>query len=176
MTINVCDTIAMARTESKLLSELKQTKPFRHAGEEAILAIRRTADAVVRAFSRLVEPYGITEHQYNVLRILRGSYPKGLPTLEVGERMLEQQPNVTRLVDRLEKKGLARRERCTHDRRIVRCWITEEGLSLLADMDDVVDAKDDQIAGSLSAGEHEQLIDLLERVRHAAREESEPVE
>lgn len=166
----------MTRSESKLQRELKQNKPFRHAGEEAIMAIRRTADTVVRALSRVVEPFGITEHQYNVLRILRGSYPKGLPTLEVGDRMLEQQPNVTRLVDRLEKKGLARRERCTHDRRIVRCWITDEGLALLADMDEPIAAKDDQLARCLTVGEHEQLIDFLERVRDAAREEPQPME
>ena len=72
----------------------------------------RTADLVRRVLDAVVEPHGITLQQYNVLRILRGAGAEGLPTLEIGERMIEQAPGVTRLLDRLEAKGLVRRQRC----------------------------------------------------------------
>lgn len=155
----------MTSKKSRLQAELKQNKPFRHPGEEALLAIRRTADTLAREMSRTIEPFGVTEQQYNVLRILRGSHPDGLPSLEIGDRMIERQPNVTRLLDRLERKGLVRRRRSTEDRRVVRCWISDAGLELLSEMDAPIRATDDRLAGNLDAGEHARLIELLERIR-----------
>lgn len=155
----------MTSKKSKLQAELKQNKPFRDSGQEALLAIRRTADTLQREMARTIEPFGVTEQQYNVLRILRGSHPDGLPSLEIGDRMIERQPNVTRLLDRLDRKGLVRRKRSTQDRRVVRCWISDRGLDLLSEMDDPIDATDLRLAGNLSAEEHDQLIELLARVR-----------
>src|SRR6185295_1524706 len=109
---------------SALQREIRQTRPFRSRSQEAMLALLRTADQVHRSFARVVEPHGITLQQYNVLRILRGAGDAGLPTLEIGARMIERSPGVTRLIDRLEAKGWVRRERCPHDRRQVLCWIT----------------------------------------------------
>ncbi|HSN86827.1 MAG TPA: MarR family transcriptional regulator, partial [Thermoanaerobaculia bacterium] len=87
----------------------------------------RTTDLVRRAIARLLEPYDMTPQQYNVLRILRGAGEEGIPTLEISDRMIEQAPGITRLLDRLEAKKLVRRQRCPEDRRQVLCWLTPEG-------------------------------------------------
>lgn len=154
----------MAREQSALQREIRQTRPFRTLSEEATLGVLRTADVLRRRMSAVVEPRGITLQQYNVLRILRGAKDP-LPTLEVAERMVERTPGVTRLLDRIEAKGLVRRERCADDRRQVLCSITPAGLELLAEMDGAVDAADDGALAMLSAGEQERLIELLDRVR-----------
>ena len=103
----------------------------------------------------MIEPYGITPQQYNVLRILRGAGAEGLPTLSIGERMIEQTPGVTRLVDRLERKGLVERTPCAKDRRRVFCRMTAKGLELLKELDDPVnrwDARSVVCASSVRAG------------------------
>ena len=100
-----------------IADEIKQSRPFPSKGEEAVVALMRTSDLVRRLVSDVVEPHGITLQQYNVLRILRGSRPDSLPTLEIAARMIEQAPGITRLLDRLERKGLIRRQRCPEDRR-----------------------------------------------------------
>jgi len=152
-----------------LQREIGQTKPFRSAAQEATISILRTADVVRRRLIEVVEPYGITLQQYNVLRILRGAHPDPLPTLEIGERLIERMPGITRLLDRLEEKSLVRRERCTDDRRLVHCWITAAGLDLLGTMDDAVDRADDAGVGELAGDEIEALAALLERVRRGSR-------
>jgi MarR family transcriptional regulator, organic hydroperoxide resistance regulator len=150
-----------------LLTELKQRRPFPNRAQEAVVAIRRTADVVYRTMARCMEPYGITDQQYNVLRILRGAHPDSLPTLEIGERMIERQPGVTRLLDRLEAKRLVRRQRSSEDRRVVDCWITESGLELLRTMDVPVDEADRRLMRHLTDDDLGQLVGLLEKVRRA---------
>jgi MarR family transcriptional regulator, organic hydroperoxide resistance regulator len=159
----------MNERRDALRREIKQTRPFRTRAEEATVAILRTADVARRRLTSAIEPYGITVQQYNVLRILRGAQPDPLPTLEIGERLIERVPGVTRLLDRLEEKGLVRRQRCTDDRRLVHCWITEEGLDLLASTDALSAEADEAIVQALDAAEVELLIDLLERVRHGSQ-------
>jgi len=95
----------------------------------------RAADLARRHMNAVVEPHGLTLQQFNVLRILRGGGADGLPTLEVAGRMVEETPGITRLLDRLEKKELIRRQRCPKDRRQHLCWITPRGLALLQKMD-----------------------------------------
>ena len=151
--------------ESLLQKELRQTKPFQSPRQEAALSILKTADVVRRTLSRAIEPHGITLQQYNVLRILRGAGLEGLPTLEIPERMIEQAPGITRLIDRLERKRLVSRERCPEDRRQVTCRISESGLDLLAKMDVSLDHADDALFAALSTAEQRQLIKLLDRVR-----------
>ncbi|MFL6289525.1 MAG: MarR family transcriptional regulator, partial [Thermoanaerobaculia bacterium] len=106
------------------------------------MALIRTSDLVRRAVGRVLEPYDITMQQYNVLRILRGAGEQGLPTLEIAERMVEHAPGVTRLLDRLEAKGLVRRQRCPEDRRQVLCWLTAGGTALVERLDEPVDSAD----------------------------------
>ena len=86
--------------------ELKQKKPFPSKAEEAAVTLMRTADVLRRFIGTVIEPHGITSQQYNVLRILRGAGERGLPTLEIAERMIESTPGITRLIDRLETKKL----------------------------------------------------------------------
>src|SRR5438105_14523126 len=116
-------------------SPSKQKQPkmtFRTREQEAAVGLLRTTDAIRRHFSAIVAPHGITLQQYNVLRILRGAGRDGLPTLAIGERMVEKTPGVTRLIDRLIKKKLVERRPCEEDRRRVWCFITPIGLRLLA--------------------------------------------
>jgi len=150
---------------SALQREIGQTKPFRSASQEAVLGILRTADVVRRFLARVLEPYDVTPQQYNVLRILRGAGTAGLPTLTIGERMLEDSPGVTRLVDRLALKELVTRARSKEDRRQVLCRITPAGLDLLARIDGPVDAQDDTALGMLTVDEQKELIRLLDRIR-----------
>lgn len=161
-------TIDMSLSGSRILRELKQNKPFRSDMQAAAVALMRTADVVRRAGTAVIEPHGITGQQYNVLRILRGAGPEGLPTLEVAERMIEQTPGITRLVDRLEAKQLARRERSLQDRRQIYCHITQGGLDLLARLDDPILLAHHQVLETLAPGDVEQLLTLLDRIRETA--------
>lgn len=156
------------KARNALQQELKQGSPFRSPAHEATIAILRTADVVRRRLARVIEPHGITVQQYNVLRILRGANPEPLATLEIGERLIEQTPGMTRLLDRLESKGLVRRERCAEDRRLVHAWVTEPGLALLDGLDEAVDQADGDAVKSLDPVETKQLLGLLEEVRKDA--------
>lgn len=159
----------MSERATSLQSEIRQTRPFRSKGHEATLAILRTADLIRRRLTGVIEPHGVTMQQYNVLRILRGAGEEPLPTLEIADRMIEQTPGITRLLDRLEAKGLVVRERCPHDRRLVHCRITPDGLELLGRMDDAVHAADDDVVAMLTVEEMDQLTGMLDRVRERAR-------
>jgi len=155
----------MSDEASALQREIGQKRPFRSRGQEAVLGILRTADVVRRFLARVLEPYDVTPQQYNVLRILRGAGDEGLPTLTIGERMLEDSPGVTRLIDRLVAKGLVSRARSREDRRQVLCRIAPPGLDLLAQIDGLVDASDDDALGMLTPDEQKELIRMLDRIR-----------
>lgn len=129
------------------------------------MALLRTADVVRRYIARVLEPYGITPQQFNVLRILRGAGPDGTPTLTIAERMIEEAPGITRLLDRLEVKGMVRRQRCPEDRRQVLCHATPQALDLLSRIDGAMDEADDGAMGTLSDEDKAQLIRLLDAVR-----------
>ena len=135
------------------------------------VALMRTSDLIRRAVGVVIDARGITLQQYNVLRILRGAGAEGLPTLEIAERMIEQTPGITRLLDRLEGKQLVRRERCPTDRRQVTCRISEEGLALLGTLDGPVAEAERVALSGLTPQQLQQLITLLDRTRnglHAA--------
>ncbi|MEO8635237.1 MAG: MarR family transcriptional regulator [Gemmatimonadales bacterium] len=159
----------MATRPSRLQQEIKQTRPFRSVGQEAVLGLFKTADMLRRHFGQIVgtvcEADELTLQQYNVLRILRGAGADGLPTLEIATRMVEQAPGITRLLDRLEAKGLVARERCTEDRRRVTCRITRPGLALLAKLDERMNRSDEIFDTELSAAELKRLVGLLDRMR-----------
>ena len=152
-------------TAKRLQREIHQTRPFRSDGHETVIALMLTADLVRRHFSRLLEKSGITGQQYNVLRILRGAGPEGLPTLAIGERMIEQTPGVTRLLDRMEEKGLVSRQRCREDRRQMLCHATASGLNLLRDLDGPVDTAEAAVIEGLSDRQRVQLLRALEQMR-----------
>lgn len=149
----------------RLQAELRQRRPFRSKGQEAFLGLLRTGDMAKHRYVELFEQEGVTFQQYNVLRILRGAGSDGLPTLDIGDRMIERTPGVTRIVDRLEAKGLAHRDRGIEDRRQVWCRITETGLALLARLEEPVHGLDDSLFAGLSEEELDSLIRLLGNVR-----------
>lgn len=155
----------MPQKPLSLREEIRQTKPFESAAQEAILGLYRTSDMLQRRFAQLVEPHGISLQQYNVLRILRGAGADGTPTLDIAERMVEKTPGITRLLDKLENKRLVRRKRCPEDRRQVLCWITDAGLRLLADLDEPLADSGKQAMGSLAPMQIRELISILEQVR-----------
>jgi len=103
--------------------------------EHAYTALLRTADQLQARFAVWLKPRGLSPTQYNALRILRGAGADGLPCSQIGERMLTHDPDITRLVDRLAKKGWVARVRDPKDRRVVRAHITKKGLALLAELD-----------------------------------------
>jgi DNA-binding MarR family transcriptional regulator len=145
--------------------EIRQTKPFASAAEEAVVTLLGTADRVRTALSRVTGAHDITLQQYNVLRILRGAGPDGLPTLDIAARMIEHSPGITRLLDRLESRRLVRRVRCPQDRRQVLGHATARGRCLLADLDAPVAEVSRRCLAPLDPSGTAELIRLLDAVR-----------
>jgi DNA-binding MarR family transcriptional regulator len=158
----------MNQRPSSIAQEIHQTKPFHSVGHEAALTLYRTAAVLERNAATLLAGSGITPAQYNVLRILRGAGPAGLPTLTIRDRMVDLSPGVTRLIDRLAAVGLVTRDRGS-DRRQVLCRITTAGLALLKKLDPLVEAADDAVVAQLTPAEQRTLIRLLDLVRSGLR-------
>jgi DNA-binding MarR family transcriptional regulator len=152
-------------------SDIKQSKPFASKGEEAAVALMRTADMVRRSIGAVLDPHGLSVQQYNVLRILRGAGREGLPTLEIAQRAIEQAPGITRLVDTLEGKKLVSRARSADDRRCVYCRITRAGLALLARLDGPMMAAGDRAVHNVKPRQLAQLIASLDLVRESLNKE-----
>ena len=150
---------------SPLQRELGKRNPFDCPEQEACLNLLRTLDHVEGAFARLLAEHHISGPQYNVLRILRGHGGEGVPTSVILGEMVTRMPDVTRLVDRLEQAGLARRRRTPEDRRLVLVQITRAGLDLLARLDRPVVELHRRLLGHLSRPELEQLNALLVKAR-----------
>ncbi len=112
--------------------------PARSAEQEVYLRLQRTADALLRGVEETLKPASLPYTQYNALRILRGAGLKGLACREVADRMLTRDPDITRLLDRLEVRGLVTRSRERLDRRVITVRITEKGLKLLEKLDQPV--------------------------------------
>ena len=142
-------------------------KPARRVGspeESAFLELIRTADLLSRRLVPILKDEDLSSTQYNVLRILRGA-PEGLACGEVADRMITRDPDVTRLLDRMEKRGLISRCRETKDRRTVMVRITPEGLKLLARLDAPVQAAHHRQLGHLGRERLRALTDLLQACR-----------
>ena len=150
---------------SKLQQELKQNMPFRSREQEAYLSLLRTADALEAQVDAKLKEFGLTGTQYNALRIMRGAGPEGLPCSEIGERMITRDPDITRLLNRLQKRGLAARMRGKSDRRVICGRITADGLKLLREIDEPLEEFGRKILKHVPEGKLQQLIDLLELVR-----------
>lgn len=148
-----------------LRSELRQRKPFESLQQEAHLNVVRTGTALQDAFEQLLKPYGISNTQYNVLRILRGAEPDGLCRNKLRDRLLTRMPDVTRLLDRMEELELVSRERETSDRRLVTTRISKRGKRLVDDLDAVVAAEHQRSLAHLSKAQLTTLIELLTLAR-----------
>ena len=133
------------------------------------MAILRAADHLRRRYADLLAPHSVTLQQYNVLRILRGAGRGGLPTLTIGERMIEQAPGITRLLARLMRKGLVARTRDTADQRIVVCRITATGRRLLARLDEPIARADAAAVSGVPRPDRARLVALLTSLTNDAR-------
>ncbi len=116
----------------------KSSTPATSLENRIFVALLQTADTLVQEAEQLLKAAGLTGAQYNVLRILRGAEPAGLACRAIGDRMISHDPDMTRLLDRMEKRHLITRERQTDDRRVIKTRITPQALSLLKTLDQPV--------------------------------------
>ena len=164
--------------KSRLQQELRQKTPFINIKAEAFLNVLRTADELQRRLRLALKPHGLTETQYNALRILRGAiHPESacplmnsMPCSEIGERLISHDPDITRLLDRLERQSLVERTRDEKDRRIVLTRITEAGLEQLKTLDGVVETCVNQMLGHMNDADLKRMVRLLEQARNPASE------
>jgi DNA-binding MarR family transcriptional regulator len=149
----------------KLAAELHQTKPFATLEEEALLNLARTQEYLQQRQAEFFKQYQLTRTQYNVLRILRGAGNDGITCSQVSERMVAADPDITRLLDRLETRGLIARERSKEDRRVVVSRITPDGIALLKTIDKPLTALHKDLMGRLERRDLERLVEVLESIR-----------
>ena len=133
--------------------------------DQTFIAIQRTADGLAQDAEQLLKGNGLTGAQYNVLRILRGAEPAGLACSDIAERMISHDPDMTRLLDRMEKRGMITRQRQTDDRRVVRTRITSDGLGLLKRLDQPVRELHKRQFRNIAAARLKILAELLEEIR-----------
>lgn len=149
---------------SELTNKIKRTKSFENKAQEAMLNLIVAAVQVRDEIERVCKNYKLTFAHYNVLRILRGGPSGGYPRCDIIDRMLDPAPDVTRLINTLEKRGLVKRQRSQEDRRITLHWITDSGQELLAQMQDEMDAVHGRFGERFSQKELEELSGLCERL------------
>ena len=149
-------------------SEIRQTKPFDSLEEEAQIALQRTADRLHWRLSEMLKPHGLSPTQYNALRILRGAGGEGWACSEIAERRINRDPDITRLVDRLERRGLVARSREGRDRRVTTTRITPAGLELLESLDRPIEEFNQRMLGPLGEQRLRTLVQLLESAREQA--------
>jgi DNA-binding MarR family transcriptional regulator len=152
---------------ASLKTEIAQASPFSSVEEEAILNVMRTSDCLERTFQHKTREWGLTQTQYNVLRILRGARPDGLTCAAIGERMIAMEPDITRLLRRLKRLKLIRQHRDRQDRRVVMTQVSEAGLDLLRAMDPVIQRIPLELLGHFGRGELAEMIRLLESARQS---------
>ena len=147
-----------------LQSDLRKRGPFASSEQEVVLGVLRTNELFQHRFGQLFRSHGLTQPQYNILRILRGE-GSALPCLEVAERMVSVVPGITNLVDRLEKAGLIHRQRSAEDRRVIYIDLTKKGKAKLSAMDEQVLNLHHELVGHLVKKDQKALIKLLETAR-----------
>jgi DNA-binding MarR family transcriptional regulator len=150
---------------SGIREEIRQGKPFPNLGSEAMVSLQRTASDLQWRLTEFLKPYGISPTQYNALRILRGAGDDGLGCTDISERMLNRDPDVTRLLDRLVKRGLVRRGRDKRDRRIITAKITDAGLTLLKELDGPLEDLNQKITGQLGRQRLQEFLRTLDLIR-----------
>ncbi len=151
----------------KLQAELKQTRPFALIEEEAMLNVVRTAEVLQAVMADFLKDFDLSPVQYNVLRILRGAGAAGATCSQIGERLLNRDPDITRLLDRMETRGLIARERSTEDRRVVITRLSGTGLALVDRIDQPMRTLSTSKLGKFGRDGLADLITSLERMREA---------
>ncbi len=147
----------------KLKQWLKQSR-FESLDQEVALNLFVAAYFLRSKHEAVMNKYGLTMPQYNVLRILKGVYPEGHPRCDIISRMIEPAPDVTRIIDRLMKEKLVERFNSTEDKRLSMTRITEKGIKLLEKANPEVQALGNYISSTLSSTEKKILSDLLEKI------------
>jgi len=147
----------------KIEDEIKQQQ-FKSAYQKAAINLIFTANWLLARQQEFFKPYGITTSQFNILRILRGQYPKKISGVEIKSRMLDKNSDIPRLLDRLLKKNLITKSVCMQDKRAADVAITQEGLQVLAQIDSQLDSIE-QSTIHLSTEDATQLSNLLDRLR-----------
>ena len=163
MTTNILK--AVAKT---IQAEIQQTKPFSSLEDEALVSLHRTADRLQWRLSEMLKAHGLSPTQYNALHILRGARDDGRACSEIAERMINRDPDITRLLDRLERRGLVARSREGRDRRVITTRITPAGLELLEALDEPVKELNQKMLGPLGEQQLRTFIRLLEAIREQA--------
>lgn len=143
---------------------IKQKTPFKSERHKAVVNLIYTNNWLINQQKAFFKAHDITLQQYNVLRILRGQFPDPISTSEIRERMLDKMSDVSRIVDRLVKKELVSRRICESDKRLVDVVINQNGLHLLAEIDDI-NIETELLIASLSEDEARQLNCLLDKMR-----------
>ncbi len=154
---------------SKLQDEIKQRAPFGSVREELLLNLLRTAAAVTHVQEQMLRPHGLSQTQYNVLRILRGAGAPGLCQYEVGQRLVAMVPDVPRILSRMERAGWVMRARGVEDRRVVKVMLTADGRALVDRLDETTRAMGQTLFPAMSEREVEQACELLAKAREQAR-------
>lgn len=147
----------------KTIEEEIQQKKFKSPYQKAVINLIYTANWLQSRQLSFFKPFGITGQQFNILRVLKGQYPKSISATEIKSRMLDRNSDVSRLLDRLAKKSLITRMTCPNDKRASDVFISSEGLHLLNELDKKQKELDTVLA--LSPAEAVQLSDLLDRSR-----------
>jgi MarR family transcriptional regulator, organic hydroperoxide resistance regulator len=153
----------MARESARKSAAKAARKPGRQLGEAGVIAVLRLANRMTLDLASLLKPHGLTVSQYNALRILRGA-EDGVTCGQLAERMLTRDPDITRLIDRLERAGLAARQRDAADRRVVTTRITPAGLAALAGLDAEVGEFDRGLFARVDDARLGQLVEILQEV------------
>ena len=150
---------------STLAAEIRQKKPFALLEEEAVLNLVRTHEFLQQRQTDFFKQFHLTPTQYNILRILRGAGKAGVTCSQAAERMVAADPDITRLLDRLEARQLIERQRGTDDRRVVISRITAQGIALLKEIDRPLAEFHKRQLGPLGKERIAQLIEILESIR-----------
>ena len=153
-------------------SERRARRGFDSLEQEAFLNLWRTYDRLRSLEDELFSRHELTPQQYNVLRLLRGEHPGTLPTLALASRLVSHAPDITRMLDKLESRGLIHRQRSPDNRRVVQVGISPEGLSLLKKLDKPVRKCHERQLGHLSAEDLRRLVSLLEASRKPHEQET----
>lgn len=158
----------------QLQQQTKQAKPFENPGAELFLSLVLLVQRINDATAAILKTADLSPPQYNVLRILRGADKGGRTCNEIAERMIHRVPDVTRLLDRLEARGLITRQRETTDRRVVRVWLSKSGLALLAPLDAPLAALHQGHYELLGEKRSRQMLEATEALLAATAPASEP--